>query len=152
MGPRIRTVVGDQNDPAFLRELAELKGPFDIMGDDGSHVNEHVPHQLRDPAPLRTARRLLRHRGPSHAAYWPEFGGEMPPGSSATTTGLLKDLIDDLHRYQLAEDDELPAGNHPSDISIYHNPAVLRKGIAHERGIPARVQQRADQWIHPGPK
>ncbi|MGW0581438.1 class I SAM-dependent methyltransferase [Streptomyces sp. NPDC002920] len=150
-GPRIRTVVGDQNDPAFLRELAETAGPFDIVVDDGSHVNEHVRTSYET---------LFPHVRPGgfyviedlHTAYWPEFGGELPPGSSATTTGLLKDLIDDLHRCELAEGDERPAGNHPSDISIYHNLAVLRKGIAHERGIPAWVQQRADQWIHPGRK
>lgn len=149
-GPRIRTVRGDQNDPDFLRELGETAGPFDIVVDDGSHVNEHVRTSYETLFPY------VRPGGfyvieDLHTAYWPEFGGEMPPGSAATTTGMLKDLIDDLHRCELAPDDE-PAGNHPSDISIYHNLAVLRKGIAHERGIPAWVQQRADQWIHPGRK
>lgn len=149
-GPRVRTVQGDQNDPEFLRELAEAVGPFDIVVDDGSHVNEHVRTSYETLFPY------VRPGGfyvieDLHTAYWPEFGGELPPGSAGTTTGMLKDLIDDLHRCELAPDDE-PAGNHPSDISIYHNLAVLRKGIAHERGIPAWVQQRADQWIHPGRK
>lgn len=148
-GPRIRTIAGDQNNPTFLRELAEKEGPFDIIVDDGSHVNEHVRTSFES---------LFRYVRPGgfyviedlHTAYWPAFGGELPPGSPATTIGLLKDLLDDQHRCELIDHDILPPADHPSDISIYHNLAVLRKGIAHERGIPAWIQQRADQWIHPG--
>lgn len=149
-GPRIRTVQGDQNDPEFLRRLAEQAGPFDIIVDDGSHVNEHVRTSFE------TLFRYVRPGGyyvieDLHTAYWPEFGGELPPGSAATSIGLLKDLLDELHRCEYEHDyDDLPSGNHPSDISIYHNLAVMRKGISHERGIPAWIQQRAEQWINPG--
>jgi hypothetical protein len=149
VGPRIRTVQGDQNDPTYLRELAEQEGPFDIIVDDGSHVNEHVRTSYETLFPY------VRPGGyyvieDLHTAYWPEFGGEQPPGSAATSIGLLKDLLDDLHRCEFAYDyDDLPAGDHPSDISIYHNLAVMRKGISHERGIPAWIQQRAEQWINP---
>ncbi|MFL6121796.1 class I SAM-dependent methyltransferase, partial [Actinophytocola sp.] len=41
-GPRIRTIQGDQGDPAFLADLGRRLGPFDIVIDDGSHENEHV--------------------------------------------------------------------------------------------------------------
>jgi demethylmacrocin O-methyltransferase len=148
-GPRIRTVQGDQNDPEFLRQLGAQAGPFDIIIDDGSHVNEHVRTSFE------TLFQYLRPGGyyvveDLHTAYWPEFGGELPPGSAATTIGLLKDLLDELHRSEYAGEDAEPLRGRPSEMSVYHNLAVLRKGISHERGIPEWIKQRADQWIHPG--
>lgn len=151
VGPRIRTIQGDQSDREFLRALGEAEGPFDIIVDDGSHVNEHVRISFQELYPY------VRPGGyyvieDLHTAYWPEFGGELPPGSSNTSVGLLKDLLDELHRCEYVDNDREPivVGHHPSDICVYHNVAVLRKGIAHERGIPAWVKERADQWINPG--
>jgi hypothetical protein len=86
-----------------------------------------------------------------HTAYWPEFGGQKEPGSPTASVGLLRDPLDELHRCEFAHDhDGLPTGHHPSDISVYHNLAVLRQEISHERDIPAWIQQRAEQWINPG--
>ena len=50
-GPRIRTVRGDQGDPALLADLAERLGPLDIVIDDGSHENEHVRTSFRTLLP-----------------------------------------------------------------------------------------------------
>ncbi len=33
--------IGSQNDPDFLKKTADLYGEFDILLDDGSHVNEN---------------------------------------------------------------------------------------------------------------
>ncbi|SDF81140.1 hypothetical protein SAMN05216553_103396 [Lentzea fradiae] len=41
-GPRITTVRGDQSDAEFLDRLGRELGPFDIVIDDGSHLNDHV--------------------------------------------------------------------------------------------------------------
>jgi hypothetical protein len=40
--PRIKTFRGSQDDPAFLSEIADSDGPFDIVIDDGSHESKHV--------------------------------------------------------------------------------------------------------------
>ena len=40
--PRIKTFRGSQDDPAFLSEIADSHGPFDIVIDDGSHESKHV--------------------------------------------------------------------------------------------------------------
>jgi hypothetical protein len=149
-GPRIRTIQGDQSDPDFLRDLGEREGPFDVIVDDGSHVNEHV---------LTSYKALFPYVRPGgyyviedlHTAYWPEFGGELPPGSAKTSTGFLKDLIDKLHLCEFA-DSETGAeviGDFPADLAIYHNVAIMRKRAARERGIPAWVRQRSDLWISP---
>lgn len=39
---RIKTLQGSQDDPAFLDEVGRRYGPFDIIIDDGSHINAHV--------------------------------------------------------------------------------------------------------------
>lgn len=39
---RINIEIGSQFDSDFLKYVADKHGPFDIILDDGSHVNEHV--------------------------------------------------------------------------------------------------------------
>ncbi|MFI9379841.1 class I SAM-dependent methyltransferase [Kutzneria sp. NPDC052558] len=141
-GPRIRTVVGDQGDAAGLAAFAAEHGPFDIVIDDGSHRNEHVRTSFEA---------LFPHVRPGgyyviedlQTSYWPEFGGQRPPGSSATTMGLLKELLDGIHRreYDTVDDDAAWAAGHPSDVFVTHNLAFLGKGINHEQGAPAWLRQ-----------
>jgi hypothetical protein len=149
VGPRIRTIQGDQSDTDFLREIATEFGPFDIIIDDGSHINEHVRTSYTALLPF------VRPGGyyvieDLHTSYWPEFGGAAPPGSADTTMGLLKDLLDAT---QLSEYAPMPENRadwiHPSDVSVYHNLAFLRKGINHERGIPAWIKDRATRRDEP---
>src|SRR5271154_1237071 len=40
LGERITTVLGNQNDPDVMGEMA-ARGPFDLIVDDGSHIPEH---------------------------------------------------------------------------------------------------------------
>lgn len=39
---RIRVVTGSQDDPDVLNDLADRAGGFDVVIDDGSHVNTHM--------------------------------------------------------------------------------------------------------------
>ena len=39
---RIKVFQGSQDDESFLRKVIDETGGFDIIIDDGSHVNEHV--------------------------------------------------------------------------------------------------------------
>lgn len=133
-GPRIRTIQGDQNDPGFLRDMAEQIGPFDVVIDDGSHVNEHVRTSFE------ALFEFVRPGGyyiveDLQTSYWPAFGGEDPPGSRRTTMGLLKDLLDSIHVGEHIDEAMTPP-THPSSVHVYHNLAFLHKG-KHERGAPA---------------
>jgi hypothetical protein len=142
-GPRIRTIQGDQSDAGFLREIGDQLGPFDIIIDDGSHRNEHVriSYQALFPYVRPGGYYVIEDL---HTSYWPEFGGELPPGSPRTTMGLLKELLDATQISEYAPAPESPdEWTHPSDVSVYHNLAFLRKGINHERGIPAWIKDRA---------
>jgi hypothetical protein len=40
--PRISVEIGSQDDGAFLSRTWQQYGPFDMILDDGSHMNEHV--------------------------------------------------------------------------------------------------------------
>jgi hypothetical protein len=150
-GARIHTIQGDQNDRSFLRSLAAEYGPFDIIIDDGSHVNEHVRTSFEElfgcvrPGGYYVIEDM-------HTSYWPEYGGEAPPCSPRTTIGLLKDLIETLHVSEYAGQDlDQTQFTHPSEICVYHNIAFLRKGISSERGIPDWIKQLGVQVGSMGP-
>jgi MycE methyltransferase N-terminal len=150
-GPRIRAVQGDQNDPAFLAELGAEAGPFDIIIDDGSHINQHI---------VTSFTHLFPHLRPGgwyviedlHTAYWPAFGGNASPGASGTSIALLKDMLDRLHQEEYLDSGHPDVENpsHPSEIVLYHNIAFLRKGNNLEEGIPAWIKNRASRWTSPG--
>lgn len=140
VGPRIQTLRGDQNDPGFLQKIADTAGPFDVIIDDGSHVNEHVRTSFEA---------LFRHVRPggyyviedTYTSYWPELGGELPPGSARTTLGMVKDLIDSIHaREYTDEDEQTPARELPAEISVYRNIVFLRKAAVDEPAIPPRIR------------
>jgi MycE methyltransferase N-terminal len=142
-GPRIRTLQGDQSDPAYLREVGESLGPFDIIIDDGSHLNEHVRISYEALFPY------VRPGGyyaieDIQTSYWPDYGGELPPGSPATTIGMVKELIDQIQfrEYTEISDDEARAATHPSEVSVYHQLVMLGKGINFEPGSP--------EWLRKG--
>jgi demethylmacrocin O-methyltransferase len=146
-GPRIRTIQGDQGDPAFLADLARELGPFDIVIDDGSHENEHVrtsfhallPH-VRDGG-LYIVEDL-------QTAYWPGYGGETHDLTTTTTSiGLLKGLVDGLnHREITPATDPSYSDQHVVGLHFYHNLAVIEKAINAEEGTPAIVPRDAASW------
>jgi demethylmacrocin O-methyltransferase len=146
-GPRIRTIQGDQGDPAFLAELGRRLGPFDIVIDDGSHENEHVrtsfeallPH-VRDGG-LYIIEDL-------QTAYWPGYGGDDHDLTTrATSIGMLKTLVDGLNHSEIspATTPSYP-DRHIVGLHLYHNLAVIEKALNAEEGTPAIVPREATSW------
>ncbi|WP_280319186.1 class I SAM-dependent methyltransferase [Nocardia wallacei] len=151
--PRIRTVRGDQNDPAFLTTLAAEHGPFDIVIDDGSHVNEHI---------LTSFGTLFDHVRPGGlyviedlwTTYCPGFGGAAGPVSPPTTAiGMLKGLLDKLHYEERPDEPGASPANLVVGVHVYHNLAVIEKGINAEGGIPPWIPHSFDAMVDdPGPE
>ncbi|MFE0021517.1 class I SAM-dependent methyltransferase [Amycolatopsis sp. NPDC059021] len=150
--PRLRTIIGDQSDREGLLEIAERYGPFDVVIDDGSHISDHV---------LTSFDVLFPHVRPGGyyviedlwTAYCPGFGGNADPASSgATSLGLVKGLVDRLHYEE--HSDGKPAG-YPDEntvgLHVYHNMAVIEKGINAEGGIPSWVPRSYDELIPSAP-
>jgi hypothetical protein len=91
--PRIFIHRGDQSDEDFMRSLGREHGPFDVIIDDGSHVNAHIQSSF-----AALFRDYLRPNGiyaieDMATAYNPTFGGG-PPGSLGTSVELVKSMID----------------------------------------------------------
>jgi hypothetical protein len=93
--PRIHTHRGDQSDVAFMTQLAREHGPFDVIIDDGSHVNAHVRasftalfHDHLRPCGIYVIEDMA-------TAYDPTLGGG-PPGHPETSVELVKSLVDDV--------------------------------------------------------
>jgi mycinamicin biosynthesis methyltransferase MycE-like protein len=141
-GPRMRTVQGDQSDPEFLDELGHRLGPFDIVIDDGSHINDHVktsfsslfPHVR--PGGLYVVEDL-------QTAYWPGYGGDDQDLVNADTSiRMLKALVDGLNHQELPRSNgRTPSytDQHVVGLHFYHNLAVVEKGLNAEDGIPTFI-------------
>jgi len=143
---RLTTIVGDQNDAAFLTDVVERYGPFDIVVDDGSHLNSH---QL---ASFETLFPLLRSGGwyvieDLQTSYWPGYGGTSTGRTGpATGAGLMGGLLDGLHHR-----DNLPveAGGpqlSPSytdetvvGVHLYRGMGFVEKGLNCEPPLPGWV-------------
>ncbi|MBV2153209.1 class I SAM-dependent methyltransferase [Kitasatospora sp. SUK 42] len=151
--PRLTALVGDQNDPDFLTELAREHGPFDIVIDDGSHLNEHVRTSFRAlfphvrPGGLYVVEDL-------QTAYYSDFGGS--PGGVAgpdTSLGLVKELIDDLHHREHRDPtvtNPTPTQSSVVGVHAYHNIVFVEKGTNGEDTLPRWMD--ADVWTALGAK
>jgi hypothetical protein len=95
--PRVQLLNGSQTDPVILdKSLKAIGGAgFDVVIDDGSHVQKDINTSLRHLWPH------LRHGGSYiiedvHTSYWQEFGGGLRKRSSAIE--YAKTLVDQIHR------------------------------------------------------
>jgi hypothetical protein len=86
--------IGSQDDPEFLKTVAQKWGPFDMILDDGSHINRHV---------IISFNNLIDYVKPEGVyviedtctSYWEEWeGGFKNPGSSVE---FAKNLVDDIN-------------------------------------------------------
>jgi hypothetical protein len=138
-GPRIRTIQGDQNDPEFLAELGHRFGPFDIIIDDGGHVNEHVKTSFRCLFPFVRLGGLYVVED-CQTAYWPGFGGDDRDLINADTSiGMLKRLVDGLNHQEIlsgVEDSPSYTDRNVVGLHFYHNLAIVEKGVNAEDGAP----------------
>jgi len=122
--------------------MAERYGPFDVVIDDGSHVNEHVRTSFRTLFPY------LRDGGvyaieDLWTAYCPGYGGdEGATAGSGTSIGMLKALLDDIHYQQHSGDTPAQPTFEQANvvgIHVYHNVAFIEKGVNAEGAMPAWI-------------
>ena len=122
----------DQTDENALRQLSSEYGGFDIVIDDGSHINEHVIRTFEILFPL------LRPEGiyvveDVQTAYWPSYGGGKDhPGSSMA---FFKNLVDGLNHMEFPIAQYRPSLYDLSivEIAFVHNLIFVRKGTNDEK-------------------
>jgi hypothetical protein len=131
----------DQTDSEALLRLSKEYGGFDIIIDDGSHLNEHVIGTFNLLFPL------LRQNGiyaveDTQTAYWPSWGGGM--GAQHSLMAFFKGLTDGLNYV------EYPVANYTPnyydqnivEIAFFHNLIVIRKGNNDEKAnVPQSIQR-----------
>jgi cephalosporin hydroxylase len=133
---RIRTFVGSQDDEAFLLRLSREQGPFDIVIDDGSHMNAHVIRSFQILFPLLKEDGIYAVED-TQTAYWPEFGGAFSRDAAAPTSlNFLKRLTDGLnHREFRGPGADLAPDyfdRHIVAMHFYHNLVFVQKGLNDE--------------------
>jgi hypothetical protein len=131
----------DQTDSEALTRLSKEYKGFDIIIDDGSHINEDVIRTFRMLFPM------LRQDGiyvveDTQTAYWPTWGGGI--GNPHNSMEFFKGLADNLNHA------EYPLANYESsyfdlnivEIAFFHNLIFIRKGNNDEKtNLPELLQR-----------
>jgi hypothetical protein len=127
---RVRIYQGDQSDPAILHRMHEDAGGFDIVVDDGSHINEHVIASFEALFPLLNDGGLYVVED-AQTSYWPILGGSSTdPDSTRTMIGYFKSLIHGLNHAEIAPSAYQPRPFDRSilSLSFYHSMVFIGKG------------------------
>jgi hypothetical protein len=89
----IAICIGSQADPDFLRRVNEEYGPFDIILDDGSHINEHQIITFECLFPLLVDGGIYMCED-THTSYWKDYGGGLyDPNSFIEYSKYLIDVV-----------------------------------------------------------
>jgi len=129
---RIRTVVGSQDDEGFLKDLSAQEGPFDIVIDDGSHLNRHVIRSFEILFPLLAENGFYVVED-LQTSYWREFGGAPAEDREAPTSmNYFKALADTMNYREFhprpADWQPHPLGRHIVALHFFHNLVFVEKG------------------------
>lgn len=131
---QISVRIGSQDDAAFLDTVVAEFGPFDIVIDDGSHIQAHVAASF---AHLYAG---LSKNGvylveDLHTAYWPDFGGGL--GKSDTFIEIAKGLVDELNADHTLGDfpaTEFTQTTH--SMCFYDSVIVFERGLYTKKWAP----------------
>lgn len=132
---RIMIKQGSQVDSLFLESLSEEAGGFDIIIDDGSHLNEHIIFTFEVLFPK------LKDNGiyvieDVQTSYWTEFGGDPENHDSETNAmGYFKKFIHGLNYAEFISMDYIPTyfDKKITSIHFYHNLIFIYKGDNNEK-------------------
>lgn len=98
----IEIFTGSQADRKFLdRMMEELDFQFDIIIDDGSHLQEHVKETFNIMWPYLNNGGIYLVED-LHTAYWPDYGGGLRTGK--TFIDDVKWMIDDINGHHIKKD------------------------------------------------
>jgi cephalosporin hydroxylase len=78
---RHRVFIGSQDDPRFLSDVAQKRGPFDIIIDDGSHLSAHIITSFESLLPHVVDDGLYIIED-VHATYWNGFRAANPTSNA----------------------------------------------------------------------
>ncbi len=131
---RIQIYQGDQTDGAFLGEVNRKSGPFDIIIDDGSHINAHIIKSFEALFPK------LKHDGiyvveDLQTSYWKQYGGDsFDLKKKNTAMNFFKQLVDSLNHEEIDNPFFKPNyfDKNIIGMSFFHNMVFIQKGENNE--------------------
>lgn len=132
---RIVIEQGSQIDEEFLLELNKKHGPFDVIIDDGSHINSHVISTFNILYPL------LKENGyylieDVQTSYFPEYGGDSNNlDNKKTIMGYFKSILDSVNHQEILgkRDGEPSFFKEIYSITFIHNLIFLNKKQNNEK-------------------
>jgi len=135
---RVKVFHGSQGDSTFLERVAHESGMFDIIIDDGSHINEHQIETFKTLFPF------LKDDGvyvveDTQTSYWPSFGGgglETEEYRKSCTRFFL-DLVDGLNYGEFLDENYIPSefNKKITEISFLHNLIIIKKGDNEQESV-----------------
>lgn len=132
---QIKVRIGDQSDDGFLQELNAEFGPFDIILDDGSHINSHQIATFNKLYPTMPKNGVYMVED-VHTSYVDRYeGGLKRPG---TFIEFCKDKIDELYAFSIHKFPPTLFTRSTRSIHIYDSIVVFERGT-HARPISVRV-------------
>lgn len=131
---RIKIYQGSQVDEEFLKKITSEIGLFDIIIDDGSHLNEHIIESFKLLFPK------LKDGGvyaieDLQTSYWEDYGGDSKNlNNSKTAMNFLKSLTDCLNHQEIPDENYQESYFDKKIVSIhfYHNLVFIHKGDNNE--------------------
>ena len=115
-------LIGDQEDPGFLNQLAEKAGSIDILIDDGGHHMQQQVNTLLHLYPHIAANGVYLCED-LHTSYWEEFGGGLR--QPQTFIEFSKRLIDKLNAFHSRDDELIADGYTASTQSMHYYDSML---------------------------
>lgn len=127
---RIKIFQGSQVDEKFLKEIVNEASSFDVIIDDGSHINSHVIKTFEILFPFLSPNGLYIVED-LQTSYWKEFGGDSFNLKKRTTAmNYFKQLTDRLNYQEFDNPFYKPNYFDKNIVSIcfYHNMVFIQKG------------------------
>jgi 8-demethyl-8-alpha-L-rhamnosyltetracenomycin-C 2'-O-methyltransferase len=124
--------IADQSSAADLARINSEEGPFDIVIDDGSHINRHQIFSFEQLFPLLAPGGIYVIED-TQTSYWPDFGGaSVDQQSRDTAMGYFTELArylnyPELRGGEMGDHDMLARAKSVSSIYFEHNLMILRK-------------------------
>lgn len=124
--------IGNQTDPAFLAEVVKKHGPFDVILDDGSHINAHQSASFELLWPHLSDGGIYTVED-CHTSYWPGFGGGYR--NEASFIEYAKRKVDQMHSWYTDQDKMFPfdpIARELDAVRFYDSIVVMEKRIKPE--------------------